>query len=184
VRKRLGPHARAVALAVAWTVAWAAGLSSCAAAGFVDSRDRGQWKDGAGAFAEWSPKRPAIGDLVRLEASLPSAKGMELKLPGGESPDPTDTLYRGDGGVTLRWSFRAKAAGDYCLGATPLWSVASVAGQAADLKTRDPDELWSGKPSLPAKPSVAPGSPTEGAPGSATPGAAGSGAAAVPQANT
>jgi hypothetical protein len=160
--------------------AFAAGLSSCAPAGFVDGRDRGEWKDGSGTEVAWSPKKPAIGDLVRVEASLPTGAGWELKRPGGEALAPIESEYRG-GGAALRWSFRVKAAGDYGLGATVLWSVSSVAGQAAELKTRDSGELWSGRAPRSASAASPSLTPAKGAPGAAPPGAA---APAVPQANT
>jgi len=192
---RLASVRAAAVVAFALAAAFAAGLSACAESGFVDGRDRGEWKDGAGTAVAWSPKKPAIGDLVHLEAALPAA-GMDLKLPGGEAPQPIDRLYRSDGGVTIRWSFRVKAAGDYGLGATTLWSTASVAGQAAELKTHDSGALWSGKgscdasPANPGPPSLTPvkrappvapqSAPSPGA----APGASGGGASAVPQANT
>ena len=169
--------------AAALLAAASACLCSCGRGSFVDGRDRGEWRDGAGVAVAWSPKKPAIGDLVHLEAQLPTTAGLELKIPGGQGLPPIGREYRG-GGLSLRWSFRVKAAGDYGLGATSLWSVSSVAGQATELRTHGADALWSGKasreasqpgsasPEGPAKPA----SPALPAPSKAAP--------AVPQANT
>ena len=118
-------------------------MLSCAEGGFVDRSDRGDWK-GDGVEVRWSPAKPKLGDSVRVEASCARDAQPGLSLPDGSAVDPLALDYLPQGKL-LRWSFRVKAAGDYKLGAQILWSAASVSGEANELKTHDPGQLWTGR---------------------------------------
>jgi hypothetical protein len=133
-----------IAFFVALIAATAINLFSCGEAGFIDGRDHGEWSDGAGTSASWSPKEPTIGDLVHIEASSTTTAGLELKLPSGSNLSPIEREFLSSN-VVVRWSFRVKSAGDYSFGDKKLWSVSTVAGNATELKTQDANKLWTGK---------------------------------------
>ena len=163
-------------------------LVSCAPPSFVNKRDAGSLIGVTDLDVRWSPSKPAIGDLVHLEARLttgtvgaaktagtvsdantagsvgaantvgtantgdpantPSTantvRTIDLIPPNGETISPLSQNYD-SGGVTIRWSFRVKAAGDYVLGKTKLFSVISVAGTSTELKKFDANGLWNGR---------------------------------------
>ena len=123
-------------------------LFSCGARPFIDARDRAELKDDSGMSARWSPKRPAIGDLVRVEASIPGRTGEALASPlGYPEPEETAPLSKLNlpGSVLLRWSFRVKSPGEYRLGNRVLFEAASLAKDATELKTADANALWTGR---------------------------------------
>ena len=148
-------------------------LFSCAPASFVNQRDAGTIIGVTNLSVRWSPSKPAIGDAVHLEARLSTAtastattagtvgaantagtantvgaantaRSIDLILPNGETIAPLSQDYE-SGGVTIRWSFRVKAAGDYVLGKTKLFSIISVAGTSTELKKCDANGLWNGR---------------------------------------
>ena len=139
-----------VTLLIALTVS--SGMVSCARSSFVNKRDAGTLIGITDLSVRWSPSKPAIGDLVHLEARLsPGVVGaannvgaFDLNLPNGETIEPLSHDY-GTGEVTVRWSFRVKAAGDYALGGKKLFSAVSVAGDSTELKEFDANGLWNGR---------------------------------------
>ena len=178
-------------------------LVSCAPSSFVNGRDAGTLIGVTEVSVRWSPAKHAIGDVVHLEARLSpgsakatrgsasgdantvidantsgAASADDLVPPNGETIQPLSHDY-GSGDVTVRWSFRVKAAGDYTLGEKKLFSVISVAGTSTELKKFDANGLWTGRieaakaaqqaapQSAPANGSAAPasgnGSPAAGA---------------------
>jgi hypothetical protein len=129
-------------------------LPSCGPKPFIDAREASTLKDDSGATVSWTPKRPAIGDLVRIEASIPGEDGEALSLPSGY-PDPDDasplSIRRLLDSRLLRWSFRVKSPGEYRLGSHILFAAESVAKDGTELKTADANALWAGTASRNAK---------------------------------
>lgn len=105
----------------------------------------------AGEKIRWKPVAPQLGDLIQLEVT-----GARSGLWGPDGIQVLPVNYRFDkSGKKLFWSFRIKETGDWSWGtsdkAQKLWSVATVAGDATEMKTIDAQSLWSGK-----KPAVTP----------------------------
>ncbi len=109
-----------------------------------------EWTGPVGEKFLWKPAQPKIGDLVSVEALLPGARALpDTGLVGadGASIRPLSVDFLPEG-LKVRWSFRVTASGDWKWSAgtesQALWSVASVAGQAGELKTLDAQGLWDG----------------------------------------
>jgi len=144
-------------LLIAFTVSSV--LVSCAPSSFVNKRDAGTLIGVTGLSVNWSPAKPAIGDLVHLEARLSTgaantsgaASADDLVPPNGETIPPLSHDY-GSGDVTVRWSFRVKAAGDFTLGGKKLFSVISVVGTSTELKKLNANGLWNGRIEQDAQP--------------------------------
>jgi len=174
-------------------------LASCAPSSFVNKRDSGTLIGVTNLSVRWSPAKPAIGDSVHLEARLSqsfvsastanpvgtanSVGATDLVPPNGETITPLSNDYR-SGDVTVRWSFRVKAAGDYMLGGKKLFSVISVAGTSTELKKLDAAGLWNGSIEQSAKavqqtaPQSMPQAAPQAAPGNGSPAAGNQGPAA------
>lgn len=134
-------------------------LLGCGSRPFIDARNSGGLEDGSGARISWSPRRPAIGDLVRLEARFPGEAADALAFPPGY-PDaaagaPLSNQRLPEGSRT-RWSFRVEAPGGYRLGGRLLFEAESLAKDGTELKTLDANALWAGTASRNAKPAAAP----------------------------
>jgi hypothetical protein len=169
-----------------------------------------------GTEVRWSPAKPAIGDLVRLEAMVPGATSSILPVRAGDAASsgsalsPADDIFAGSpangasagGSVSAGdsaasasdpgdspvsapsvkspssamiapvsveylstgsryvWSFRVTGSGDWSLVSgektDKLWSTATVAGNATELKKLDAGGLWKGtlKKAPPAQPTA------------------------------
>jgi hypothetical protein len=128
---------------------------SCAPRAFIDGRDFSAAIEGSGLRARWSPARPAVGDLVRLEADCPGNSAPLLAFPEGypDSGAAAPLRVRGlPGSLELRWSFRVEAPGEYRLASLPLFTAKSEVKEGEDLASFEAQALWTGKgPLAPAK---------------------------------
>jgi len=143
------------------------------------SRKWQSWKSPEGVSLRWRPASPKIGDLVSVEVFFPAANSglgsdSALRGPDGSALAALDSSFVATGRV-LRWAVRLTRPGDWtwgtASGAQKLWTVATVAGEASELKTLDAQALWTGRGKLaaPVAPTGAGGQQTAGAPAKAAP---------------
>lgn len=142
-------------------------LSGCSA-----SRKWQAWKSPEGVSLRWRPSSPQIGDLVSVEVFFPAANSgfgsdSALRGPDGAVIAAVDSSFVATG-RKLRWSFRLTRPGDWTWGtafdAQKLWTVATVAGEASELKTLDSQALWTGRGKVAAPVTPAVTAPAKAAP--------------------
>lgn len=111
----------------------------------------------SGGEIRWKPAFPLIGDLVLVEAYLPSDRpdgsypDCAIVTPDGQRLDAQNFEFHPKG-KKLFWSLRITQPGTWSFGleenSQNLWSSATIAGKETELKTLDAQELWSGRSSL------------------------------------
>jgi hypothetical protein len=105
-----------------------------------------------GVTVRWTPSSPLMADLVQVQAEVPGEAEQPPAIQAGNREEPFPPLppiqtLRETGLTRYLWSFRITHPGPYtwALHGPVLWTVASVAGNAQELKKVDAQTLWSGK---------------------------------------
>ncbi len=108
----------------------------------------------SGETITWIPQSPRIGDLVTAEVFIPDSRTLATESVWLTGPDGIQEIpvreQAVSGGRNIFFSFRIRSAGDWLWQTTnadsqTLWTAATEAGDATELKVLDTEWLRTGK---------------------------------------